>query len=245
MTEASHISQAPTPRRRVRHDRLRRNRAGRGFTLIEAALTTVIIGVGVLALIEAQQSFLRSNAWSTQAATAGYLANEIREMTRGLPRHDPVTGLYFEQQGGSSVLRGWGVEPGEVDVLDFDDLDDFDGVTLAFNGTAGPEDGDLPGPIDAFGQVIPEILAGGDVMVDQQGQTVPLMGWSQIITVEKVDPFDTNDLLSDDATLPAVPPDFAGLPVDGFPLRVSVTVRYQGPFSSEPTDIATVVWIVP
>src|SRR5205085_2463013 len=79
--------------------RQRRQAGARGFTLIETALATVIIGVGVLALLEAQQAFMKSNDWSTQAATATYLANEIREMTRKLPRHDPVTGLTLQTSG--------------------------------------------------------------------------------------------------------------------------------------------------
>jgi prepilin-type N-terminal cleavage/methylation domain-containing protein len=74
-------------------------RAGRGFTLIETALATVIVGVGVLALLDAQAAFHVSNDWSTHAATGTYLANEIRELTRKLPNHDPVTGLYFTTQG--------------------------------------------------------------------------------------------------------------------------------------------------
>ena len=52
---------------------VRRSGAG-GFTLIETAMATVIIGVGVLALVEAQTAFLKSNTWTSQAATATYLA---------------------------------------------------------------------------------------------------------------------------------------------------------------------------
>ena len=47
-----------------------RRGSARGFTLIETALTTVIIGVGVVAIVEAQQAFMRSNGWSSEAATA-------------------------------------------------------------------------------------------------------------------------------------------------------------------------------
>ena len=58
-----------------------------GFTLLETMLALVIIGVGVLAFVDAQTSFIRSNNWSSQAATGMLLANEIRELTRTLPRH--------------------------------------------------------------------------------------------------------------------------------------------------------------
>ena len=73
-----------------------RGRVRRAFTLLEAALATVIIGVGVLALIQAQATFVTTNEWSTQNATATYLCNELREGIRSMPRHDPVSGLYFD-----------------------------------------------------------------------------------------------------------------------------------------------------
>lgn len=233
-----------SPTRRPRAARRLAARAG-GFTLIETALTTVIIGVGVLALIEAQQAFMRSNDWSTHAATATYLANEIREMTRTLPRHDPVTGLFFDASGASTQLVGWGPEPGEITVQDFDDLDDFDGITFAWNGTLGPADGDLPGPIDAFGAVIPEILSDGNVVIDQSGNPLPLQGWSQRVSVRKVNPLNLATAMANDAVLPPSLPDFQGLAVDQFPLRVTVEVFYQGPYASSPDLMATVVWVVP
>jgi prepilin-type N-terminal cleavage/methylation domain-containing protein len=223
----------------------RRRRARRGFTLIETALTTVIIGVGVLALIDAQQAFMRTNNWSTQAATATYLANEVRELSRKLPRHDPVTGLYLTGTPPSTVLNGWGPEVGEVTAKDFDDIDDLDGMVFGNDGTPGVADHDLPGPIDAFGNVIPEILANGEVMTDGQGNPRPMQGWSQAVRVQKVDPFDMAQVRPNGYTVAPVPPDFAGLRVDQFPLRVSVTVRYQGPFDAQPSDIVTVSWVVP
>jgi prepilin-type N-terminal cleavage/methylation domain-containing protein len=226
-----------TSRPRVRG----RRTARRGFTLIETALTTVIIGVGVLALIEAQQAFMRSNSWSTHAATATYLANEIREMTRQLPRHDPVTGLYID---GNNVLRGWGPEPGETEVSDLDDIDDFDGLTFSPTGTPGLADDDLPGPIDAFGEVIPEITNNGSVRLDANDAPMPLQGWTQTIKVTKVDPTNpSTEYEPQDVLAPQT--GFTGLRVNRFPLRVSVTVRYQGPYDEQPQDITTVTWIVP
>lgn len=229
----------------TQHNRLTRTRAG-GFTLIETSLTTVIIGVGVLALIEAQQAFMRSNDWSTHSASGAYLAGEVRELTRNLPRHDPVTGLYLDHGSGTPVLRGWGPEPGEDVVEDFDDLDDFDGLTFAFNGTPGTGDADLPGPIDAFGTVIPEIDGSGVVPVDADGQPMPLQGWSQTIRVEKVDPFDSSVVHPDETELgPDAATGFEGLDVDRFPLRVTVGVSFQGPFDTAPTVVSEIVWIVP
>lgn len=219
--------------------------AGRAFTLIETALATVIIGVGVLALLDAQAAFRRSNDWSTHAATGTYLANEVRELTRKLPKHDPVTGLYFVTLGQSQVLRGWGPEAGETTVLDLNDLDDFDGLTFSNSGTIGVTDGDLPGPIDAFGNVIPDILTDGTVRLDHDHDPMPLQGWSQSVRVEKLDPFNTSTVRPHSYVLPPVLPNFAGLAVDKFPLRVTVTVRYQGPDDSTAQDVATIVWIAP
>lgn len=126
----------------VNVNRRRRGRGlRRGFTLIEAALATVIVGVGVLAMVAAQAAFHQKNAWSTHASTAMRLGNEIRELTFNLPRHDPVTGQAY-----------WGPEPKEEWVGDFDDLDDFDGVNgngIVYSAADGT------GPINARREVIP------------------------------------------------------------------------------------------
>jgi prepilin-type N-terminal cleavage/methylation domain-containing protein len=124
-----------------------RGARSRGFTLIETALATVIVGVGVLAIVAAQQAFHQQNAWSSRAAIATYLANEIREMTFNLPRHDPVTGTTI-----------WGPEPNEADWYDFDDLDDFDGLTFS-----------------------PPLNAQRDPIANMEG-------WAQHITVRNVEP---------------------------------------------------------
>jgi hypothetical protein len=110
-----------------------------GFTLIETALATIIVGVGVLSIVAAQQAFHRQNTWSTNAGVAAYLGNEIREMTLNLPRHDPVTGTAF-----------WGPEPNEPGLGDYDDVDDFDGAGngTIFSAALGN------GPINAQRQVI-------------------------------------------------------------------------------------------
>ena len=100
------------------HTAMRRARRRHGFTLIETALATIIIGVGVLAMMSAQAAFHQQNAWSTHSSIATHLANEIREMTWTLPQHDPVTGDIF-----------WGPEgDNEASFQDYDDLDDFDGL---------------------------------------------------------------------------------------------------------------------
>lgn len=224
------ITSTPRPRATAAHRR--------GFTLIETALATVIIGVGVVAIVEAQQGLMKSNSWSTQAATAAFLGNEIRELTRQLPRHDPVTGLFQADDGkGGLALHGWGAEDNEKDVSDFDDVDDFDG--LKFGST-----GDFPGPIDAFGHVVPETAPDGTVLLDDDGNPVPLEGWTQSVTVEKVSPTDLATVLAHDYKENA-DPNKEWRDVEDFPLRVTVAVSYQGPFDNSPREITRVVWIVP
>lgn len=218
-----------------------------GFTLIEAALATVIIGVGVVAMVEAQQAFIRSNLWSSQAATGTFLANEIREMTRQLPRHDPVTGLYLaDEELGTGGLVGWGPEEGEVLVTDFDDLDDFDGMSFSFTGTPGIVDLDLPGPLNAFGEVIPDIDIDGVVAEPdpETGEVAPMNGWTQTVIVQKVSPFDTGTVVPDAQTEPASGT-FRGRRVDQYPLRVTVEVSYMAPFAAESEVVARITWVVP
>lgn len=101
----------------------RRHRHG-GFTLIEAALTTVIVGTGVLAMVEAQQAYHKKNDWAQRTGTAMLLANELRELTLPMPMNDPFT-------GNTNV----GPEPDELNVGSFDDVDDFAGVVVGGIGS--------------------------------------------------------------------------------------------------------------
>lgn len=148
-------------RNRAPRQRPRRRAA---FTLIETALMTVIVGVGVLAIVAAQQAFHQQNGFSQRVGTALLLANEIRELTLNLPQHDPITG--------ASV---WGPEANETlpdpysddDRLPYDDLDDLDG----FDSNTAP----INGPVDALGQRIPGMPQ-----------------WTQKVTVEKVEPQNVN-----------------------------------------------------
>ncbi len=145
----------------IRHPRPRRGATRRGFTLIEAALATVIIGTGVLAMVFAQQTFHRQNDWAQQSAIAMRLAGEIRELAINLPRHDPVTGVEW-----------WGTEPNEVDLDDWDDVDDLDGAI--FSADLGN------GPISAMRTIL-----------------LDMPGWTQRIEVESIDPFDLSTTVPD------------------------------------------------
>jgi prepilin-type N-terminal cleavage/methylation domain-containing protein len=104
-----------------------RARGHRGFTLIEAAIATVILGSGVVAVAAAQRGFHLQNEWAAQAAVAQQLGVEVRELVLGLPQRDPVTGADL-----------WGPEPDEAAVGDYDDLDDFDGAVFDAADGTGP-----------------------------------------------------------------------------------------------------------
>lgn len=234
---------------RTKPNQSRGRRGDEGFTLIETSMATVIIGVGVLAMVDAQSAFIVSNQWSSHAASATFLANEIRELTRGLPKHDPVNGLMLIDDGeGTMVISGWGYDGGEVTVDDFDDIDDFDGITFSYVGTPGLNDNDLPGPINSFGEVIPALSHDGVEQGSTNNELVfsgeAMVGWFQTITVEKIDPFDTSVVYdSDYFELPDG--SYPGRKVDAFPLRVSVSVFYQGVNDIEADLVTTVTWIVP
>ena len=221
--------------------KLRRSRAAcrPAFTLLETMMALVIIGVGVLAFVDAQASFTASNNWSSRAATGMLLANEVRELSRRLPRHDPVTGLTLTVTGGGSgsTLSGWGSDAGEITLDDIDDLDDLDGVTFG-------ESGIFPGPIDAFGEVIPDIAIDGSIRSDNQGGQIPLRGWSQRVTVEKVSRYDFNTVLANSAVEPASA-SMAAADVDDFPIRITVAVDYTDPSTGDTLEITRVTWVVP
>lgn len=217
-----------------------------GFTLIEVSLSLVILAVGVLAMIDAITAFRLKNAWSTHTASAMFMASEIRELTASMPKHDPLTGeLYFDPDDGS--LEGWSFELDEFDgngdgvgdaddYLRFDDVDDFDGILFGnAPNPPGPVTRQFDGPIDAFGDVIPAQA--------WDNAAAPLAGWSQYVAVEKIDPNDYSVAYANDYEGAGVSAGFVG--VADFPLRVTVTVLYQGVDDLEATPITDVSWIVP
>jgi len=99
-----------------RHSPVRPQR--RGFTLIEAALTTFIIGTAVLATVQLFAACTQQNSVAAQGTTAMLLASHIQESMAGLPIVDPsYANTYF------------GPEPGET-LLNYNDVDDFDGSSF-------------------------------------------------------------------------------------------------------------------
>ena len=149
-----------------------RNCRAAGFSLIESALATVIVGTGVFAIVAAQQAYHQKNDWAQRTGTAMLLANELRELTLTLPQQDPLT-------GSASV----GAEENELSVADFDDLDDFAGAVtdgLGAGLTFDPpinalrqEIADLPGwsqRIEVF-NVLPSNISVDDALTLPLGST--------------------------------------------------------------------------
>ena len=67
-------------------------RRRRGFTLIEATLALVIIGVGVVALLELLAAGTLSPGVGTELTTAVNLASNVHEIAMYLPFNDPGNG---------------------------------------------------------------------------------------------------------------------------------------------------------
>jgi prepilin-type N-terminal cleavage/methylation domain-containing protein len=95
----------------------------RGFTLIEASITMVIVGVGCLGMLKLMAAGTMANADSAELTTAMMLANNVREATQ--------TGTNFSFTSPSSPTH-WGRESGETanTPSTWDDLDDWDGAKI-------------------------------------------------------------------------------------------------------------------
>jgi prepilin-type N-terminal cleavage/methylation domain-containing protein len=116
----------------------RQTRRRRGFTLIETALATIIVGVGIVASMSLFAACSQQNRASARMSVAMMLANNVQEVLGGLTFADPgLSTTYF------------GPEPGET-LPTFDDIDDFDGI--ADSGLTG-----LNPPIDSLRQRITDM----------------------------------------------------------------------------------------
>ena len=102
----------------------------RGFTLIEAAVATSILGLGVVALMVAAASGTRLNHESEKLTQAVFLAQELRELTLKLP---------FSDQDPGDMDNPPGPDGSDPQVF-VDDLDDLMDVTYAppRNGEGAP-----------------------------------------------------------------------------------------------------------
>lgn len=132
------------------------NKNKSGFTLIEALIATILIGVSIAALITSNISHTQANAHGMYTTTAEFLIEEIRAMTMPMAFVEP-----------DEVPDTFGPDEGEVDVGDYDDLDDFDGVTFS-------------PPVDVNGNSLNDFSE-----------------YSQIVTVESVNPADFTSAVED------------------------------------------------
>lgn len=224
----------------------KRSSPTRGFTLLETMLAMTITLVGVLAVMQAQRAFLFNNLWSSNAASAAYLASEVRELTRSLPRHDRFSGgLYFTDPADTGTLTGFGPEPNETSPEDFDDLDDYDGAVFG-DATALPDHftvrNRFPGPIGADGNILEEVDWDAVVVtekVDDVEEILAMQGWTQCVEVEIVDPFDyalPADLDAYDETVRNI---------NQYPVRVTVYILFQTDWSEDAPALTRVSWVVP
>jgi Tfp pilus assembly protein PilV len=89
------------------------------FTLIEAALATVIVGVGVMAMMQLFATCTQNNSYAAHQTTGMLLANNIQETMASLPFDDPIQGQKY-----------FGPEPNETTAT-WNDVDDFDGASFS------------------------------------------------------------------------------------------------------------------
>ncbi|QOV90115.1 PilV family protein [Humisphaera borealis] len=89
----------------------------KGFTLIEAAWVTVIVGIGAVAMLELLAAGTVVNANGNQMTTAVNLANNMREIALGLPFNDPEQPVTWATK--------------EASVASYDDVLDLDGTSFS------------------------------------------------------------------------------------------------------------------
>lgn len=105
-----------------------------GFTLIEALMAAMLIGLAIAALAASSGAFTTYNAAGVDLSTAEFLIEEVREMTAPLPTVDPTSGT-----------ATFGSEAGEL-LATYDDIDDWN------NRSYSP-------PIDVSRTAMPEFSA--------------------------------------------------------------------------------------
>ena len=146
-------------------------RTRRGFTLVEAALTMVIVGTGVMALLQLLAAGTMSNSTATELTTAINLANNVHEIAVSLPftnTANPTSTTFKDSGGPKNYTYLW----------------DMNGDTYS-------------PPLDI-----------------QRNSISIYSNWSQVVTVNSVDP--TN--------LTAIRPNSTSLPT----ARVTVVILHHG-----------------
>ena len=145
----------------------------RGFTLIEAAMVMVIVGVGVLSMLQLLAAGSVQNADAAELTTAMTLTNSVREMSMGLAFYDP-------NQDPAVAPRFWNSK--EATIAGYDNITDLDGTEDTWND--------------------PEKSAGWQKFsppLDGNRQTIAgHKTWAQYVKVETVDPARIRTVLPQD-----------------------------------------------
>ena len=155
----------------------------RGFTLIEAAMVTVIIGLGVVGMLELLAAGTVSNSEGTELTTAINLANNVREMSLGLAYYDPQSDPASTDPTKQPV---WNSK--EATVLLYDNIHDLDGNVDTWNQQAAD-------PADGYQKFQPP-LDVGKKPINEYGN------WAQWVKVETVDPNNVTMVLLQDPKCP-------------------------------------------
>jgi hypothetical protein len=98
----------------------------RAFTLIEAALVTSIVGIGIVSMLQLLAVGTVANREGAELTTGMVLARNIREMSIPLHFADPR----YEYTWDIYNPPNWGMESGETPAT-FNDLDDLAGLTFS------------------------------------------------------------------------------------------------------------------
>ncbi len=111
----------------------------RGFTLLETALTIIIVGIGVTAGMQLFASTSNQTSSASRMTVAMMLVSNVQERMAHLAFNDPFRGA-----------SNFGLEPGET-IANPNDVDDFDGQTFS-------------PPIDALGGAIADMAQYSQVV---------------------------------------------------------------------------------
>ncbi len=95
---------------------------GKGFTLVEVLIATILIGLSIAALLASSGTLTMASAAGADQSTAEFLAEQIRELTTMLPVVDPQA---------TTVTTSTPFGPEEAGLAAYDDVDDFHGANFS------------------------------------------------------------------------------------------------------------------